>query len=77
VLKGQVAVSATASDGRLKYVTSVQTAGVLDDLFFFPGELGVIFHNREEADSRDASDCDGQRSDLESRVGPDGAVLES
>src|SRR6267378_3242269 len=67
VLKGQVAVSATASDGRLKYVTSVQTAGVLDDLFFFPGELGVIFHNREEADSRDASDCDGSGAIL-SRV---------
>src|SRR6266436_2543835 len=67
VLKGQVAVSATASDGRLKYVTSVQTAGVLDDLFFFPGELGVIFHNREEADSPDASDCDGSGAIL-SRV---------
>src|SRR6202171_4343176 len=58
VLKGQVAVSATASDGRLKYVTSVQTAGVLDGLFFFPGSLGVVFHERKEDDSRDASDGD-------------------
>src|ERR1700687_994550 len=57
-LKGQVALSAIASDGTLKYVTSVQTAGVLDDLFFFPGSLGVVFHNREEDDSRDASDGD-------------------
>jgi len=67
VLKGQVAVSAIASDGRLKYVTSVQTAGVLDDLFFFPGKLGVVFHNREEADSHDASDCDANGAIL-SRV---------
>ncbi len=57
VLKGQVAVSATASDGTLKYVTSVQTAGVLDDLFFFPGKLGVLFHHREEDDSRDTYGC--------------------
>ena len=57
-LKGQVALSAIASDGTLKYVTSVQTAGVLDDLFFFPGSLGVVFHDREGDDSRDASDGD-------------------
>jgi pullulanase len=63
-LKGQVAVSSVASDGSLKYVTSVQTAGVLDDLFYFPGRLGVIFPNsreeREEEDgSRDANTCHG------------------
>lgn len=57
VLKGQVAVSATASDGTLKYVTSVQTAGVLDDLFIFPGKLGIVFHNREKEDSREAGAC--------------------
>jgi pullulanase len=56
VLKGQIALSAIAGDGTLKYVTSVQTAGVLDDLFFFPGRLGAVFHDREENDSRDASD---------------------
>src|SRR6266436_1663574 len=59
VLKGEVAVSAFASDGTLKYATSVQVAGVLDDLFFFPGKLGVIFPNREDEDSRDANSCDG------------------
>jgi pullulanase len=64
VLKGQVAVSATASDGTLKYVTSVQTAGVLDDLFYFPGKLGVVFHSREEEDSNDAGDC----GEISSRV---------
>src|SRR6266436_5026136 len=60
-LKGEVAVSAIASDGTLKYATSVQIAGVLDDLFFFPGKLGVIFPNSEDEDSRDANTntCDG------------------
>jgi pullulanase len=58
-LKGQVAVSSVASDGSLKYVTSVQTAGVLDDLFFFPGKLGPIFpDHHEDDDSHDASTCD-------------------
>src|SRR5260221_407395 len=61
VLKGEVAVSAIASDGTLKYATSVQIAGVLDDLFFFPGKVGVIFPNSEDEDSRDANTntCDG------------------
>jgi pullulanase len=59
-LKGQVAVSSIASDGSLKYVTSVQTAGVLDDLFYFPGRLGVIFPNNEleEDAALDADTCD-------------------
>ena len=57
VLKGEVAVSAIGSDGSLKYATGVQTAGVLDDLFYFPGKLGVVFHHREEDDSAGAGDC--------------------
>lgn len=57
VLKGQVAVSAIAADGTLKYVTSVQAAGVLDDLFFFPGRLGAVFPNREEDNSPDFRNC--------------------
>jgi pullulanase len=60
-LKGQVAVSSVASDGSLKYVTSAQTAGVLDDIFYFPGRLGVIFPSSQEEEdgSRDADACDG------------------
>src|SRR5258706_597410 len=58
-LKGQVAVSSVAGDGSLKYVTSVQTAGVLDDLFFYPGKLGVIFPDRSRDDSLDANTCHG------------------
>src|SRR5229473_663424 len=57
-LKGQVAVSSVAGDGSLKYATSVQTAGVLDDLFFFPGRLGVVFHHGEEEDAGGADGCE-------------------
>src|SRR6266853_431521 len=58
-LKGQVAVSSVGGDGSLKYVTSVQTAGVLDDLFFYTGKLGVIFPDRSRDDSLDANTCHG------------------
>src|SRR5216684_797988 len=57
-LKGEIAVSAIASDGTLKYATSVQTAGVLDDLFFFPRRLRVVFHHREEEDAGGADGCE-------------------
>ncbi|MCB1054338.1 MAG: pullulanase-type alpha-1,6-glucosidase, partial [Acidobacteria bacterium] len=39
MLRGQLAVSATA-DGQLVDATSVQIPGVLDDLYFYPGDLG-------------------------------------
>ncbi|MGH7866487.1 MAG: alpha-amylase family glycosyl hydrolase, partial [Candidatus Dormibacteraceae bacterium] len=42
-LRGQVAVSAVDSTGTLKYATGLQNAGVLDDLYYYPGKLGVIF----------------------------------
>ena len=42
-IKGQLAVQALDATGALKYVTSLQIFGVLDDLFFYPGQLGVIF----------------------------------
>jgi pullulanase len=42
-LRGQVAVSAVDSTGTLKYATGLQIAGVLDDLYYYPGKLGVIF----------------------------------
>ncbi|MGA8026454.1 MAG: pullulanase-type alpha-1,6-glucosidase [Bryobacteraceae bacterium] len=43
MLKGQVAVTVANSAGTLKYVTGVQDAGVLDDLFYYPGALGAVF----------------------------------
>ena len=42
-LKGQVAVSGVDSTNALKYATGIQIGGVLDDLYYYPGKLGVIF----------------------------------
>ena len=51
-LRGQLAISAVDSSGTLKYATGIQIAGVLDDLYYYPGRLGVIF-------ARDATDFGG------------------
>ncbi|MDQ2711558.1 MAG: DUF3372 domain-containing protein, partial [Acidobacteriota bacterium] len=45
VLTGQVVVAATDATGNLKYVNGVQNAGVLDDLFYYSGQLGAVFSN--------------------------------
>ena len=47
-LEGQLAFSAIGSNGSLQYATGIQDAGVLDDLFYYPGKLGVVFHHRED-----------------------------
>ncbi len=44
-LRGQVAVSAVDSTNTLKYATGIQIAGVLDDLYYYSGKLGVVFHS--------------------------------
>ena len=44
-LKGQLAFSAVNSSGALTYATGIQFAGVLDDLYYYPGKLGVVFHH--------------------------------
>lgn len=49
-LRGELALSALGSDGALKYATGVQTAGILDDLFYYPGRLGVVFHHSHDWD---------------------------
>ncbi|MDY7227575.1 pullulanase-type alpha-1,6-glucosidase [Hyalangium rubrum] len=43
LLKGQLALSLTSSAGRVVDATSVQMAGVLDELYTYPGELGATF----------------------------------
>lgn len=43
-LKGQVAVAVVGADGRVRDSSGIQTAGVLDDLFYFDGELGVSWN---------------------------------
>ncbi|MEM9290155.1 MAG: pullulanase-type alpha-1,6-glucosidase [Acidobacteriota bacterium] len=43
VLKGQLALSATDAQGGLLDATSVQIPGVLDDLYIYDGDLGVVW----------------------------------
>lgn len=43
VLKGQIAVSATDSNGDLIDATALQIPGVLDDLYTYDGELGIVY----------------------------------
>ena len=61
ILEGQLAFSAVNSSGSLTYATGIQEAGALDDLYYYPGKLGVVFHhgdNREWHDWADDDDYD-------------------
>jgi pullulanase len=40
-LKGELAFFAISPSGKLQYATGIQDAGVLDDLYYYPGRLGV------------------------------------
>ena len=42
-LTGQLVVQGVSTGGGLTYVSGVQDAGVLDDLFYYPGKLGPVF----------------------------------
>lgn len=55
-LRGQLAFSAVGSNGSLQYATGIQFAGVLDDLYYYPGKLGVVFRHRDERDWHDWPD---------------------
>jgi pullulanase len=57
-LEGQLAFSAVGSNGSLQYATGIQDAGVLDDLYYYPGKLGVVFRHRDDRDWRDWADDD-------------------
>ena len=45
--KGEVILSAVDSSSTLKYATGIQIAGVLDDLYYYPGALGVVFNHSD------------------------------
>lgn len=45
-LKGQLAFAAAGPGGAVSYATGIQIAGVLDDLYYYPGTLGVVFNNQ-------------------------------
>jgi pullulanase len=47
-LQGQLAFSAAGSDGTIQYATGIQFAGVLDDLYYYPGTLGVVFNHGQD-----------------------------
>ena len=57
-LKGQIALSVIGQSGTLQYATGIQDAGALDDLYYYPGKLGVVFHHadRSESDDRQGDD---------------------
>ena len=58
-LRGQLAFSAIGSNGSLQYATGIQDAGVLDDLYYYPGKLGVVFHHGEDRGWHDWPDDEG------------------
>ena len=49
-LKGQLAFSEVNQGGTLVYATGIQDAGVLDDLYYYPGKLGVVFRHSDDRD---------------------------
>ncbi len=55
-LKGQLAFSAIGSNGMLQYATGLQIGGVLDDLYYYPGKLGVVFNHGDGRSWRDWAD---------------------
>ncbi|MGA2847630.1 MAG: pullulanase-type alpha-1,6-glucosidase [Terracidiphilus sp.] len=46
-LTGQIVIQAIDSSGNLEYISEVQDAGVLDDLFYYSGPLGAVFARGE------------------------------
>lgn len=49
LLQRQLAVPVVSSNGNLHYATSVQDAGVPDDLYSYKGRLGAIFRHPDTA----------------------------
>lgn len=49
-LKGQIAISSVSQSGALSYATGIQDAGVLDDLYYYSGKLGVVVKHSAEDD---------------------------
>ncbi|MBV8071488.1 MAG: DUF3372 domain-containing protein, partial [Acidobacteriaceae bacterium] len=60
-LKGELALAAVTPAGTLQYATGIQDAGVLDDLYYYGGSLGVIFRH-QDSDGDDWSYWDASNS---------------
>ena len=52
LLRGQLAVFVERGDGSLTYATGVQDPGVLDDLYGYTGQLGVVVRSDDAAGLR-------------------------
>jgi len=57
-LKGQLAFTASNAGGAVEYATGLQIAGVLDDLYFYSGKLGMVFHRFNDQGWSDWPDDD-------------------
>ncbi len=55
-LKGQIALASVTQAGELSYATGIQPAGVLDDLFFYSGKLGVVFSKAADREVSEFAD---------------------
>ena len=63
-LQGQLAFSVVGQSGMLQYATGLQFAGVLDDLYYYPGKLGVVFHAGNENEWSDWPDVENHEVKL-------------
>lgn len=61
-LKGELAFAAVTSGGTLQYATGIQDAGVLDDLYYYRGCLGVVFRHADRDRDRACFDWDDNDS---------------
>ena len=48
-LKGQLILASVNRAGQLTYATGMQYAPILDDLYYYPGPLGVVIHHQMDA----------------------------
>ena len=62
LLRGQLGVASLRPDGTLAYATGVQDTGVLDDLYAYSGQLGVLIRHPSSDDDRSAEDEDNTAS---------------
>ncbi len=67
LLEGQLGVASLHPDGTLAYATSVQDAGVLDDLYAYSGKLGVIIRH-SNSDDEDSNDVDDNNASVQIKV---------
>lgn len=68
LLRGQLAVSVQKADASITYVTGVQNAGVLDDLYAYSGSLGVVIRHPHSSPDDWADFADDARGSVQVKV---------